>query len=180
MVAEQPTLFTDRLLLRPFELVDAPRLQELAGVREVADTTLNIPHPYPDGAASLWIASHVPAWLDQTGVTFAITDRMIGDLMGAIGLVCNTSHASGELGYWVAKEHWKRGYCTEAARAVLAFAFDSLDLHRVHATHFVRNPASGRVMQKLGMQFEGIRRGAVRKNGVFEDLATYAILRDDP
>ena len=178
-MTEQPTLLTDRLLLRPFAPSDARRVQELAGAPEIADTTLNIPHPYSDGAAEVWIASHLPAWLDGRGVTFAIADRMIGDLMGAIGIVFSPPQANGELGYWVAREHWKRGYCTEAARAVIAFAFDTVALHRIQATHLVRNPASGRVMQKLGMRFEGIRRGAIRKHGVFEDLATYAILGDD-
>lgn len=54
-----------------------------------------------------------------------------------------------------------------------------LHFHRIHAAHFTRNPASGRVMQKAGMQFEGIHRGLYQKNGVFEDAARYAIVRDD-
>lgn len=179
MLTDRPTLLTDRLLLRPFAAVDAWRVQAMAGAPEIAATTVNIPHPYPDGAAEAWIASHLPAWIDGTGVTFAITDRMIGDLTGAIGLVIDRAHRKAELGYWIGREHWNRGLCTEAARVVIAFAFDTLDLHRVHASHFVQNPSSGRVMQKVGMRFEGIQRGAFLKNGAFEDVATYSILRGD-
>ena len=86
------------------------------------------------------------------------------------------AHAVGELGYWIAVSAWGRGYATEAAGALCDFAFGALDLHRIQARHLMRNPASGRVMQKLGMQREGILRGAVRKWDRFEDLALYAVL----
>ena len=85
-------------------------------------------------------------------------------------------HSSAELGYWVRESHWGRGYATEAGREILDFGFASLKLHRIHARHLVRNPASGRVLQKLGMRREGIHRHAVRKWDVFEDVAQYAAL----
>lgn len=68
---------------------------------------------------------------------------------------------------------------TEAVTAVLAFAFDTLALHRIQASHLPRNPASGRVMQKVGMQREGLHRGRYRKGAVFEDVEEYAVLRSD-
>jgi RimJ/RimL family protein N-acetyltransferase len=75
--------------------------------------------------------------------------------------------------------YWNRGYCTEASRAVIELGFTQLGLHRIQARHLTRNPASGRVMQKLGMQPEGVNRDAILKNDRFEDLATYAILADE-
>ena len=176
---EQPALLTERLELRPFRFEDAPRVEEIASAREIADTTLNVPHPYPPGAAAAWIAGHALAWEAGTGAAFAITERAGGALVGAIGLAIAPEHARAELGYWVAVSHWGLGYCTEAARAVLAFAFGPLALHRVQARHFLRNPASGRVMRKLGMRHEGVHREAMRKWGRFEDLAQYAILADE-
>ena len=173
---EQPTLLTERLELRPFRSDDAPRVHEIASAREVADTTLSIPHPYPPGAAAAWIAAHALAWEAGTGAVFAITEREGGAVVGAIGLAVAAEHARAELGYWVAVSHWGMGYCTEAARALLDLAFGPLALHRVQARHFLRNPASGRVMQKLGMRPEGVHREAMRKWGRFEDLAQYAIL----
>lgn len=178
-MSEQPTLTSARLILRPFQPSDAPAVQAIAGAREIADTTLSIPHPYPDGAAAAWIGTHQAAWQAGTAVTYAITPRDTGTLVGAIGLSVDAAHASAEVGYWVAVPHWNQGYCTEAARLLMDFAFGPLRLHRIQARHLTRNPASGRVMQKLGMRLEGVSRDAVLKWGQFEDLAVYAILASD-
>ena len=152
---------------------------ELAGAREIADTTLTIPHPYPEGAAEGWIATHQRAWEAGSGLTMAIVDRSADIVVGAIGLAIKPEHANGELGYWVGVPYWNSGYCTEAARAILDFAFDVMGLHRVQAHHLIRNPASGRVMQKLGMRLEGVHRDAIRKWDRFEDLAAYGILANE-
>ena len=174
---EMPRLATSRLVLRPFELSDAPVVEQLAGAREVADTTLTLPHPYPPGGGAAWIATHAGAWERGERLSLAICMREEPNrLVGAIGLQLSTTHARGELGYWIGTESWGRGYATEAARALLAYAFTELGLHRVQAHHFTRNPASGRVMQKLGMQLEGIHRDAYRRWDRFESVAVYAIL----
>jgi RimJ/RimL family protein N-acetyltransferase len=176
---DQPTLQTDRLTLRPFRAADARDVQRLAGAREVADTTLHIPHPYPDGAAEAWIATHADQWVTQQDVVFAITLRTTGELIGAIALKLEMALTQAEIGYWIGVDHWGRGYCTEAATAVAQFGFDALALHRVHSRHFLRNPASGRVMQKLGMRQEGLQRAAMRRWETFEDVVLYGILADE-
>ena len=79
----------------------------------------------------------------------------------------------------IAVECWGRGYATEGARAVIAFGFEQLDLDRVYPHHMVRNPASGRVLTKLGMKPKDLLRQRVRKWGVFEDVVPMALLRDD-
>lgn len=172
----RPTLETPRLFLRPFTLADAPTVRELAGDRDIASTTLNIPHPYEAGMAEAWIASHEEQFERGVLAAYAITRRDDGALVGAVGLAIQPSHARAELGYWVGKPYWGLGYCTEAARALLAYAFGPLRLNRVHACHFTRNPASGRVMRKLGMSYEGRHREHVRKWGAFEDVENFAIL----
>src|SRR5438477_10632037 len=146
-MSPQPTLRTDRLVLRPFRLEDATVVQRLAGAREIADTTQTIPHPYLDGMAESWIRTHQDRWQQQESVTFAITSEADG-VTGAIGLHLTPAHRRGELGYWVGLPFWNRGYATEAARAVIAFGFKTLALNRIHAVHLTRNPASGRVMVK--------------------------------
>ncbi len=171
-----PTLVTERLVLRPFAPTDAAEVQRLAGAREIADTTLNIPHPYPDGAAAAWIARHPGAWAARETLTLAVTERGSGALVGAVGLMLHLPDSRAELGYWIGVPWWNRGYATEAARALVAHGFGALQLHRIMARHLVRNPASGRVMQKLGMEREGVLRQHVRKWGVFEDLVVYAVL----
>jgi len=177
--APQPMLHTERLVLRPFTPEDAPEVQRLAGVREVADTTLLVPHPYPDGAATAWIATHAAGWAARRSITYAITERAAGALVGAIGLEVAAAHARGELGYWVALPCWGRGYATEAARELLAFGFDALGLNRIQAQYMTRNPASGRVLEKLGMRREGVHRQHVRRWDRFEDVAVCALLRAD-
>lgn len=175
-----PSLTTERLILRPFTEADAADVERLAGAWEVADTTLNIPHPYPEGAAVVWMGTHDAAWTAGTGLTLAIALRATPDrIIGGISLSVLPEHSRGELGYWIATDHWGSGYATEAARAMMAFGFADLRLHRIQARHFTRNPASGRVIQKLGMRFEGVNRGAYFRWGRFEDAAVYAILAEE-
>lgn len=178
-MTEQPTLTTNRLMLRPFTLADAPDVQRLAGERDVAATTLNIRHPYEDGMAEEWIDSHAEAFAQGGHVTFAITDRRSGELLGAIGLVLQTEHDRAELGYWIGKPHWGRGYASEAAAALVRYGFEVVGLNRIHACHFADNAASGRVLRKIGMRREGCLRRHVKKWDRFVDLNCYAILRDE-
>ncbi len=170
-------LLTERLRLRPFRLDDAACVQRLAGAREIADTTENVPHPYEDGMAEAWIASLAAARDAGDGVTYAIERREDTALIGAISL--KLEQASGRLGYWIGTPYWNRGYATEAAIAVINAGFRELCLDSVRATHLTRNPASGRVMQKAGMRLEHTAKRATTKRGRLEDLAWYAILRDE-
>ena len=171
----QPSITTQRLRLRPFVEGDAGSVQRLAGAREVADTTLHIPHPYLDGTAETWIRTHAPGWERGELLVYAITSPT--DLIGAIALGIQPTHRRAELGYWIGVSHWGQGYCTEAARAVIRMGFERLDLHRIHATHLTRNPASGRVMIKAGMTHEGRLRQHILKWDRFEDVDVYGILR---
>ena len=169
------TLKTARLTLRPFTLNDAPAVQRLCGAYEVALNTLLIPHPYPDGAAEQWIGRHAEEYAENRIHNFAIDD---GQLVGAIGLVMK-GDAIAELGYWVGVPFWNRGYASEAARAMLRYGFGGCSLHRVFAGHFTRNPASGKVMQKIGMKYEGTLRQHACKWEEYLDVACYGILRDE-
>lgn len=166
-MTSQPTLRTERLILRPFCPEDAAAVQRLAGARPVADTTANIPHPYPDGAAERWISTYSTRFAAGDAAIFAITLLPSGELIGAIGLQIGRQQACAELGYWVGVPYWNRGYCTEAGRAVVEYAFYTLGLHRVHATHSRRNLASGRVLQNIGMRYEGRLRQHIRKRDSF-------------
>lgn len=173
-----PTLRTERLVLRAFTLADAARVQELAGSRDVAATTMTMPHPYEDGMAEAWIAGHAAAWDARKRLTLAVTTASDG-LVGGIGLTVVAEHRHAEVGYWIGVPFWNRGYATEAAAAVFAYAFGELSLHRVVARHFTRNASSGRVMRKLGMTHEGTLRDHVRRWDRFETLECYAILEDE-
>ena len=156
---------------------DGPAVQALAGDKAIADTTLNIPHPYEDGMAEAWIGSHAERFQKGEGVDYAVTLREDRSLIGAVGLSRDDRSNRAELGYWIARPFWKRGFATEAARAVVAYGFGVMALHRMTSHHMARNPASGRVMQKLGMQREGVCREHIRKGERYEDVVLYGILR---
>lgn len=172
---EKWNITTQRLLLRPFRAEDAAEVERLCSEEEISKGT-TLPHPYPAGAATSWIATHAEDFELERGFVFAITDRTDGTLYGCISLTHNTHSNNGELGYWVGTEYWGRGYATEAAAALCDWAF-ARGYHRVFAQHFGSNPASGRVMQKLGMRYEGTLREHFLKNGVYEDLVRYGLVR---
>ncbi|HKY63986.1 MAG TPA: GNAT family N-acetyltransferase [bacterium] len=188
-----PTLETPRLRLRPFEIWDASEVQRLAGDFRIADTTLRIPHPYEDGMAEAWIESQAEMSPQSSEIVFAIIRKEDASLVGAVGLA-NISHpplkkggqggfnlgrdtmkSEAELGYWIGVPYWNQGYASEAGAAILDFAFSELGLKRVHANHFRRNPASGRVLQKLGMKSDPSAPTQVEKAGKVEVVVAYEI-----
>ena len=179
MMNPPPDLFTPRLRLRPFTQDDAAAVQTLAGNPAIAEMTLNIPHPYPDDAAAQWISTHPENWELAHSVTYAITLRDHDTLIGCISLGFHPRQQMAEMGYWLGQPYWNQGYATEAAQVMLHFGFTTLKLNRIYAYHLPRNPASGRVMQKMGMTYEGLLRQAAKKGDTFEDLILYAILRED-
>ena len=176
---DRPTLETARLILRPCRMDDAADIQRLAGDRDVARNTMLVPHPYEDGEAERWIGTHQEIYESGQGVTFGIERRQDGLFIGTIGLTIFEKHQTAELGYWIGKPFWNNGYCTEASRAILQYAFENRKLHRIHAKFYSRNPASGRVMQKIGMQHEGTLREHILKWDVHEDVEMYGILRHE-
>jgi RimJ/RimL family protein N-acetyltransferase len=164
---------TERLELRPLRPSDIPELVPLIGVREVAATTLRIPYPYEEKHAREFLAGGQK----QGELRLAITLRSDGRLCGGIGLDPEPEHRRAELGYWIGLPYWGNGFATEAARAVVRYGFAQLNLNRIFAHHFAHNPASGKVLRKIGMTYEGRMRQHVRKWGQFVDLELYAILR---
>lgn len=176
----EPTLETERLLLRPFAPGDAPVVVRLAGARAIADTTISIPHPYEIPQADAWIAQLPEEFRRGAGVHCAIALKASGELIGAIGLRgIDTEHSQAELGFWIGAPWWNQGYASEAARRLIGYAFAEMGLNRIYAHHMVRNPASGRVLRKAGMREEGLLRQRVRKWGVFEDVVLVAALREE-
>ena len=177
---EQPTLETPRLILRRLALEDAPSIAELAGRREIADTTLAIPHPYSEEHARGWISRQAEILREGKEIVFATVAKAKTQLIGTIGLRdIDREHCQAEMGFWIGVDWWGRGYATEAARAVIQFGFETYGLNRIYAHHMLRNPASGRVLEKSGMTSEGVLRERVRKWGIFEDVAALSILRKE-
>lgn len=174
-MTSRPVLKTQRLTLRPFTQADAPAVQVLVSDYDIALNTLTIPHPYPEGGAAEWIGRHDDDFAQDRIIHFAIDD---GEIAGDMGLIMKGDGIA-ELGYWVGRPFWNRGYGTEAGEAVIRWGFEVRNLHRIFAAHFDRNLASGRIMQKLGMTYEGTLRQHTKKWGEYRDVVFYGILRDE-
>lgn len=174
-----PVLETARLILRPFQISDAPRVKELAGAFEIYRFTLAIPHPYEDGVAEKWISTHPSRFHEGAGVSLAITLKTDGTLIGAIGLEATPGHERAELGYWIGVPYWGNGYCTEAAIAVVRYGFEVLNFHKITSMHMESNPASGRVMQKAGLIREGALTDHVVKDGRYHTMIVYGIIETE-
>ncbi len=177
-----PILRTERLILRSFTLSDAPEVQRLASDPDVALMTARVPHPYEDGMAEAWISGNAAKFEEGAGLYFAITSRteqtaQALPLIGTISLEIDHAEKTAELGYWLGKPYWNRGYCTEAATAVVRYGFEVKKLTYIHACYLERNPASGRVLQKIGMQYEAHCPKAIKRGDVPEDVIQYGMQR---
>ncbi|MEE3663019.1 GNAT family N-acetyltransferase [Brenneria sp. g21c3] len=148
----QPDLETSRLILRPFQLDDADRVHQLVNDPLISDVTAHIPHPYPPSLAHKWIATHAAGWENRTLAAFAITLKADQRVIGAASLMGMDGEKAG-IGYWLGREFWNQGYCSEACRAICQFGFDALKLSVIGGSHLQRNPASGHILIKNGFQF---------------------------
>jgi len=143
---------TERLLLRPGWREDAPALFRAIADEGIVRNLANAPWPYSFADAEAFLArERDPA---EPAMLVFLRTRTSPELIGGIGFGRRPDGGT-EFGYWLARPHWGRGYATEAGRAVLAAARDSLRLRRIEAGHFLDNPASGRVLEKLGFRPTG-------------------------
>lgn len=151
----------------------------------MAAHTLTLPHPYTLADAQWWIGTHAKALADGTQLILATTLReaqgpdAAGTIIGSVGLAIKPQFDHAEMGYSVGVDYWNRGYTTEAAAAMLRHGFVDLKLNRIFAHHYDTNPSSGRVMQKLGMSYEGTLRKHIKKWGEFHDAVCYGMVASD-
>ena len=148
--ASIPVLETKRLILRAARLEDAKAVAALANDRRIAENTARIPHPYKLSDAKDWIggANKNP---DEEQYVITLAD---GTLIGACGIELRDDAPS--LGYWLGQPFWRKGYATEAVRALIDHAFGDLEHDELHASARVTNPASRRVLEKCGFQWTGV------------------------
>ncbi len=150
-----PVLQTARLSLRAPAASDVAAIVALAGDRRVAENTARIPHPYAAADAQSLFASINRA----SGETVFAIERD-GVLIGMCGIDLRRDGA--ELGYWLGVAFWRHGYATEAARAVIDYAFSELGHPVLHSGARVSNPASRRVLEKCGFQWTGVQLCRIR------------------
>lgn len=143
-------LKTERLVLRRPVLTDATRMSELMSDPEIVRMTATIPYPFIPLAAEFWVMRQKSNWERGLSYGYAITQNG-GEIMGIMDLFTN-GDGDREIGYWLGRPYWGSGYITEAAQAVIDEGFASFDIPYIDAGYFYDNPASGRVLEKLGFQ----------------------------
>jgi len=170
-------LQTARLDLRLPDIGDCAAIQAVTNHRDVAANTLSLPYPYSTEDSLEFVNYARQAVMTGDAYPFAITRREDSEIVGVINLTLRPRHRAAEMGYWIGAEHRNQGYATEAAGSVLLFAFDQLDLNRVHSQTFAENSASARVLEKIGMRYEGTLRQHFIRWDEFKDAACYGVLR---
>ena len=174
-----PTLETQDLVLRKPVMKDAKDIFRYASDPEVARYVLWEPHRSLAETRSFvrFLRSRIRAGYPSSWV---VIQKQTGAVIGTIGFIWYSEiNRSAEIGYSYSREYWNHGYATQALSAVIDASFSSLPLNRLEAQHDVRNPASGRVMEKCGLRQEGILRNRIVNKGEYVDAALYAILRAD-
>jgi len=171
------TLPTPRLLLRPIAIADAEDIFAYASDPQVTAYTLWEPHQSIDDTYDYLHNIALELYRTGTGITWGVILKETGKLIGTCSLQTTSVHRRAELGYTLARNYWGQGLMTEAAKAAIAFGFHGMHLLRIQAFCAVENGASARVLEKAGMEFEGILHSYVFTKERHWDVKMYAITR---
>jgi RimJ/RimL family protein N-acetyltransferase len=173
-------LETERLILRPLKVEDEETIYQYVKDYDIARWTINIPHPYPRDGAISFIRQATGLMDEGLCYELAILLKSNQEIVGVVSFVkVNKTHRNAELGYWVGKPYWNKGFATEAAMRILEFGFNGLGLERIFSKCFFDNLSSRKVMEKIGMKYEGKFRHEVFKENRFIDMTYYSILKED-
>lgn len=170
---DNETIITDRIILRKFKKTDAGDVLEYGSDPEAMKYLIW------DGVKTIDEAMVSIVEYDwKNPGNYAIELKEESKCIGSIGITIEPEHEKASFGYVLNRHYWNKGYMTEVLTAVIKLCFEKLELNRVEATHYMGNPASGKVMQNCGMLFEGTGIKEVKVKGVFQDVAHYAVTRE--
>lgn len=177
--AELPVLETERLLLRKVTFDDAEDLFDYGSNEEVTRFVTWDTYQTIDDALQ-FIEMIIGRYQNSEVAPWGIEEKATGKLIGTIDFVWwQPQHKKAEMGYALSRKYWNKGIMTEAAKAVVAFGFEQMDLVRIQARCLVDNTGSSRVMEKAGMTYEGTLRKAFLSKGAIHDLKMYSILKEE-
>lgn len=173
-----PILETPRLTLRKIKLEDAEAMYQYASKDDVTKYVLWDSHKSLE-TTKQFIQMMINQY-EEGNLAWSITLKETQEFVGTIDFVMyNKAEKIAEIGYALSDRHWGKGYVSEATKALLDFGFNELQLVRIQARCFADNVGSERVMQKVGMTYEGTMRKAKFAKGKYHDIKMYAILRED-
>ncbi|MCI9086594.1 MAG: GNAT family N-acetyltransferase [Clostridia bacterium] len=174
------TIETKRLILRQFKISDAKQMfDNWANDIEVTKYLTWSPHGSPEVTKAL-LSDWVSSYQNDSYYNWCIELKETSQAIGSIGTVKILEYIDAvSIGYCIAKEYWRKGIMTEALNAVIKFFFDEVGVNRIAAAHDTDNPASGRVMAKCGMKYEGTFIQAASNNHGICDIAVYGLVKRD-
>ncbi|PGM59619.1 GNAT family protein [Bacillus sp. AFS053548] len=175
-----PIIVTKRLNLRKIEMNDANRMFDyLFSDHRVMDNLIKGPHKSISETINR-LTEITNQYESNKFCYWGIEIKETGELIGTIDIYnIDEDTENCEVGYDIGFNWWNQGYGTEALHAVVEFAFRFMNIHKISATHHIDNPASGKIMLKVGMKREGIIRHMVRKNNQYKDCGIYGILQQE-
>lgn len=173
-------LETERLILRPFTLDDAPAMYHNWASDDEVTKFMTWPSHESVEISRMVLSDWVSHYADNNYYQWAIVPKDVGEPIGSIAVVnLHKKIGKAEVGYCIGKLWWHQGIMTEALTEVVRFLLTEVGVNRVEARHDVRNPHSGDVMRKCGMRYEGVLRQADWNNQGVCDSCVYAILASD-
>ncbi|MGB7710875.1 MAG: GNAT family protein [Microcoleus sp.] len=179
ILSNLPSIETDRLLMRKITLNDANDMFEYAADPQVSEYTMWSTHGSIE-ETKYFLKSLLKMYKRRELVDWGIVHKAEKKLIGTCGYVeWSMTHSRGEIGYALDRKYWNQGYMSEAVNAIMEFGFREMLLNRIEAKCEVNNIGSARVMEKVGMQLEGILRQQLFVKGRYWDLKIYSILRED-
>ena len=165
-----PELYTNRLKLRKIRIEDVPSLVKYANNKKVSDNIVNMSYPYREPDAVFRISYVVQGFKNKTRFVFAIILKENEEFIGEISLhLMDKGNPHAQLAYWLGEPFWNNGITTEAARAVLKYGFETLNLELIYADCYTENKVSEKVMQIIGM----------KKHSGKENLLLYKITKPE-
>lgn len=178
-ISELPAFETERLILRQLLIRDKNDMFEYSKNPEVTKYLLWKEHENAEFTAK-YLKYLQPKYRRGECWEWAIVNKAENKMIGTVGFVSfDNEHNCAEVGYVISDKYWGNGYAPEALDRIISFGFGELYLNRIYARHIVGNENSGRVMQKCGMSFEGIQRKSMYIKEKYEDIAVYAIIKDE-
>lgn len=174
-------LESKNIILNSLSYRDIPSILEYANNPKVSDNLLHLPFPYYEKDAIFWINTANEG--RKTGETYKFAIRSKADknlnFVGGIGLMIDKNHNKAEIGYWLGEPFWGNGFVSEAVSLIIKFGFETLELNKIFATHFIGNPASGKVMIKNNMIKEAHIKDHYKKGDKYLDIFQYRLTREE-
>jgi ribosomal-protein-alanine N-acetyltransferase len=177
---EDITLKTNRLVLRPLSEDDAQSIYENVKENDIAKWLIRLPQPYPSDGAIKFIRKSEENMKKGMSYELAVRLKSNNELIGVMSFCeVDKKNKNAEIGYWVTKKYWNMGYATEAGKRLLEFGYNVLNLERIFAKCVPENAPSKKVLEKIGMKYEGNFRHEFFREGKFIDMMYFGIIRED-